>query len=133
MNASPAPENKSFWLKSFLPALLIAVGMVLILFFGPRLGRAFDRLTHGVPHAGPAAAVESLRGWMTVPYIARETRVPEPVLWQALGLPRPEGHERSLDDLDRLAVQAPGWALAQVRRAVADFRAGEALAAGVRP
>ncbi len=133
MNASPAPSSKPFSIKSILPALAIATGIVLILFFGPRLGRALDRLPYGAPHGEPPAAVESLRGWMTVPYIARETRVPEPVLWQALGLPRPEGHERSLDDLARLAGQAPGWALAQVRQAVADFRAGEALAAGVRP
>ena len=133
MKASAAPEAKPFSIKSILPALAIATGIVLILFFAPRLGRALDRLPYGAPHGGPPAAVESLRGWMTVPYIAETSRVPEPVLWQALGLPRPEGRERSLDELDRLAGQAPGWALAQVRQAVADFRAGEALAAGVRP
>ena len=46
--------------------------------------------------------VEQIRGWMTIPHVARLYRVPEEVLFEALGLPAGETYRnRSLNQINR--------------------------------
>ncbi len=78
-----------------LGALAVVLGLAVSVIFGYRAIRIFDyhqRVARG------EVQVESLRGWMTLPYVAQRYNVPELALRAALGLP-PTGHdERSVSD-----------------------------------
>ncbi|WP_210547228.1 hypothetical protein [Rhodoferax sp. PAMC 29310] len=88
-----------------LIVLAVVVGLALSSIFGYRAIRIFDyhqRVARG------EIQVESLRGWMTLPYVAQRYKVPEPALRDALGLP-PTGHdERNLSDWFRAEQIEPG-------------------------
>lgn len=66
-------------------ALLIA-GTVLVGFFSLRAYRAYTRFQLDALPAG-TTDVEAVRGWMTLPYIARAYGVPEDALFEALHVP----------------------------------------------
>lgn len=72
--------------------VLVIAGLGMVGFFGLRAYRAYDRFEHGAP-AGGVTDVEAIRGWMTLPYIARAYGVPEDSLFEALTLPK-AGNER---------------------------------------
>jgi hypothetical protein len=71
---------------------LIVVGLGLIGFFGMRAYRAYTRIRPAELAVG-TTDVEALRGWMTLPYIARAYGVPEDSLFAALAIPK-EGNQR---------------------------------------
>lgn len=72
---------------------VLAIGLALVATFGLRAWNGWQ-FTQRV--ARGEVQVETLRGWMTLPYIARVHGVPEAELRAALGLPT-SGHEsRSL-------------------------------------
>jgi hypothetical protein len=88
----------------------IAIALVVVLVFG---GRAAWRLGYrllGPPPPPRQTDVSLIADWMSVPYVSRAYRVPEPELYQALGI-EPEGRrmrplraiahetERSTDDV----------------------------------
>lgn len=106
--------------RRWLAVLAIVVGLALVALFGVRTWRQlqFDaRVRSG------EVQVETLRGWMTLPYIARTYGVPEADLRTALGAPA-DGHgERSLRD----------WLTAAGRDPVAGRHAIEALILKRRP
>lgn len=71
----------------------LAVGVAMVAVFGLR---AWNQWQFAQRVARGEIQVETLRGWMTLPYIARVHGVPESKLRAALGLPA-SGHEtRSL-------------------------------------
>ncbi len=75
--------------RRWLALLALAVGLALVAAFGLRAWNQWQfaqRVERG------EIQVETLRGWMTLPYIARVHGVPEPELRAALGLPA-SGHE----------------------------------------
>jgi hypothetical protein len=79
--------------RRWLALVALAMGLALVAGFGLRAWSAWQ-FTQRV--ARGEIQVETLRGWMTLPYIARVHGVPEPELRAALGLPA-SGHEtRSL-------------------------------------
>lgn len=79
--------------RRFALAIALALaGLVLIGFFSARAYRAYERIQRDVP-AGGLTDVEDIRGWMTLPYIARAYDVPEDALYNALGIPK-LGNER---------------------------------------
>jgi len=71
---------------------LALAGLVLVGFFGARAYRAYERFQHPAP-AGSLDDVADIRGWMTLPYVARAYSVPEDALFDALAIPR-SGNER---------------------------------------
>lgn len=84
---------------------LTILGCLLILFFGLRALRAFQKFDGRVPHQDfpekLETDVERVRDWMTIPFISRMYGVPEPILYDALGI-SPEGnHKKSLRDLNQ--------------------------------
>lgn len=87
----PDPTRHRRW-----PALLaLGLGIVLIVVFGLR---AWHQLQFDARVQSGEVQVETLRGWMTLPYIARVYGVPQADLRATLGLPA-SGHDgRSLRD-----------------------------------
>jgi hypothetical protein len=81
-----------------LTIVLVIVGLGLTGFFGTRAYRAYSRLQP----AGLSASttdVEAIRGWMTLPYIARAYGVPEDALFAALGIPKAGNQQLSVRQL----------------------------------
>lgn len=71
----------------------------------------------------PTGNVENLRGWMTIPHIARIYRVPEEVLFEALGLPAGRTYRnRSLFKLNQeLFPDQPRIVLDKIRSAILSY------------
>jgi hypothetical protein len=78
--------------RRVLTITLVVIGLGLVGFFGLRAYRAYTRFQLDAPAAG-LRDVEAIRGWMTLPYIARAYGVPEEALFEALALPK-AGNER---------------------------------------
>lgn len=97
----PAQMRRPRWLK-FLIAGLIVAGLALVVVFGLRAVRSYrimmmrDQLKTG------ATDVELIRGWMTVPYIARVYGVPQDILYDSLGIQPEQGKRQpNLSDINR--------------------------------
>ncbi len=80
-------------MRRWLALLALAVGLALVAAFGVR---AWNQWQFAQRVARGEIQVETLRGWMTLPYIARVHGVPEPELRAALGLPASGNANRSL-------------------------------------
>jgi hypothetical protein len=87
-----------------LGVLAIIAGVTLAALFGYRAVRMVDyhrRVARG------EIQVESLRAWMTLPYISKHYGVPESALREALGLPETGHDERNLSAWFRAAGVEP--------------------------
>ena len=73
--------------RRVLTIALVVVGLGLVGFFGLRAYRAYTRFQLDAPANG-LHDVEAIRGWMTLPYIARAYGVPEDALFDALSIPK---------------------------------------------
>lgn len=109
-----------------LAVLALVAGLLVTAVFAWRAWRQHEyeqRLASG------QVQVETLRGWMTLPYIERAHGVPQSRMRAALGLPAQGGDERSLRDwfelqgidpvqgrqkIEALILQAPANAPASV-------------------
>jgi hypothetical protein len=78
--------------RRVLVIALVVVGLGLVGFFGLRAYRTYTRFQHDAS-VGVVTDVEAIRGWMTLPYIARAYGVPEDTLFAALAIPK-AGNER---------------------------------------
>lgn len=79
--------------RRWLAALVFCLGLALIIFFSLRTWKQFEyaqRVQTG------EIQVETLRGWMTLPYIEQMYGVPEADQRAALGLPAAGFEDRSL-------------------------------------
>jgi hypothetical protein len=84
--------------RRVLTIALVVVGLGLVGFFGLRLYRAYTHLQPDAPANG-LHDVEAIRGWMTLPYIARAYGVPEDSLFAALALPKAGNARLSIKQL----------------------------------
>ena len=82
----------------------MVVGMALLVGFGLRAWRHFE---YNEQIARGEVQVETLRGWMTLAYIARVYGVPEIELRQALGLPATGFDDRSVRQWSKAAHLDP--------------------------
>jgi len=81
---------------------LIILGILFTAFFGMRVFHAFKKFDghRPPPHGKVETDVELIRDWMTVSFIARTYRVPEPIIYDALKIPPQGNHDKSLKDLN---------------------------------
>src|SRR5689334_3842642 len=75
---------------------LVIVGLWLVGVFGLRAYHAYARLQ---PRTLPSATIDvaAIRGWMTIPYLARAYRVSEDDLFAALAIPKAGNTRLSLN------------------------------------
>ena len=105
---------------------LIALGVLIVGFFGLRTFRAFGEFRgHRPPPFPPPGAqpaetdVDLIRDWMTIGFLSHTYRTPPDLLYHALGI-RPNGNERkSLKQLnDEYFPEEPGYVLETVKAAI---------------
>jgi hypothetical protein len=106
--------------KLVLRAIVI-VGLVLALFFGFRTVKSAIRVARTGLEPG-TVKTESLRGWMTIPYIAKAFEVPEEYLFAKLGLSGEGYRGRSLSSINReLAPDRKGFAVETIKAALSEY------------
>jgi hypothetical protein len=86
--------------KKHLTTILIVVGLLLIIWFGFHSAVSVIRVWRTGLQPG-VTDVEAIRGWMTIPYIARAFGVPEKYLFEAAGIPVEGNQRKSLGQLNR--------------------------------
>jgi hypothetical protein len=91
-------------IRRLLAWAAIVAGIVLVAVFGVR---GWQQYQFAQRVASGQIQVESLRGWMTLPYVARLYGVPERRLRDALGVAASGGDERSLREWFELAGLQP--------------------------
>lgn len=84
--------------RLMLSIALLVLGMALAGFFGVGAYRAYRRFSLQTPTPS-MTDIEAIRGWMTVPYIARAYGVPEDALFAALSIPKAENEQLSVKQL----------------------------------
>ncbi len=93
MPPSLSPTTSKQRLMRRLGVLALLVGLVLLGLFSVRTWRQVE---YNQRVASGQIQVETLRGWMTLPYIARVYGVPEARLRETLELPATGDEQRSL-------------------------------------
>ena len=118
----PSPSSKTL---RIITIILIIAGLLLVCLFGMRTLRGFGHARRMDFMQGGATDVEMLRGWMTIPHIARIYRVPEDYLFESLGLAANETDRRSsLAQLNRrLAPGQPNLVLDKLKAAILQYQA----------
>ena len=116
MNEANTPSSSPARRPPWALIALIVVGAVLVAYFGMRTARSFAGLRGARPPLPPLPGrggppprmtdVEAIRGWMTIPFIAKGFEVPEGYLFEQLHIPPQGNQKKSLADLNR--VYAPG-------------------------
>jgi hypothetical protein len=102
--------------------VLLTVGILLSAFFGLRAARSLARLHQDGLRPGETD-VNAIRGWMTVPYIAKVYHVPPDYLYQQIGVPPAGNNAKSLGDLNReYFFGQPGVVLQKVKDAILRYQ-----------
>jgi hypothetical protein len=105
--------------------ILIIAGLLLVCLFGVPLMRGVMRARRMDFMRSGATDIGMLRGWMTIPHVARIYRVPEDYLFESLGLAAGEANRRlSLAQLNRqLAPGQPGLVIDELKAAILQYQA----------
>lgn len=94
MNTQPASLRR----ERILSIGLIVIGLILVLGYGLRTVGSYIRIQQRKLEPG-VADVETIRDWMTIPYIATVYGMPEEYLFEQLRIP-PEGYRtKSLNQM----------------------------------
>lgn len=111
---------------------LIALGVLVVVFFGIRTVRSFKHMHGDGPFDGKPPAAKQvdttlIRDWMTIPYIAHTYGVPPDAIFKNLEIPlEKENGKKSLKELnDKFYPNEPGVVLLQVQAAIQAFQKQE--------
>ena len=82
---------------------LITLGILFTIFYGIRAFHAYKKINgyRPPPSVKVETDVELIRGWMTIPFISEQYRVPEQIIFDALKIPSQENRDKSLRELNR--------------------------------
>ena len=106
---------------------LIVAGLVLVIFFGLRTVVSYLRI-HQTGLQPGVTEVEAIRGWMTIPYIAKAYKVPEDYIFERIGIPPTGNHDKNLGQLNRLyAPDERGAVIEAVKAAIRQYQAENPL------
>lgn len=95
MKPSPPQPAVPRQIRRWLAVVVMLLGLALVVGFG---WRAWKQVQFNQRVASGDIKVETLRGWMTLPYIEQVYGVPQVQLRQALGLPATGFDDRSVHD-----------------------------------
>lgn len=111
--------------KRYIALGLVVIGVLLVLFFGLRTVRHYIRIQQYGLQPG-VTNVENIRGWMTIPYIARAYHVPEDYIFEQLDIPIEPNRRHSLRRLNRdYAPGEPGALVEAVKTAIEQYQQEE--------
>lgn len=122
MSQSTPPSGRSSRRERIIIISLIVLGLVLVLFFGFRAVRSYIRIHQTGLHPG-VTNVEAIRGWMTIPYIAKAYHVPPNYLFEKVGIPPTGNQDKSLGQLNREYNLEPMAVLNTVKDAIRQYQA----------
>jgi hypothetical protein len=122
MSQPATPPLEDRWKRRLLMALLI-LGILLTGMFGVRTVRTFMQFQSRGLHTD-VTDVEAIRGWMTIPYIAKAYRVPEEYLFAHLDIPPKGNRDKSLARLIQEIAPGEQWVLLEsVKAAIREYQA----------
>ncbi len=114
----PALVARRSWLIA-----AVSIGLILVVVFGGRAAWRLGRRLTGPPPPPRQTDVSQIADWMSVPYVSRAFRVPEPELYRALGV-EPEGRRmRPLRDIARETGRPADEMVQTVRETVSTWQA----------
>lgn len=98
----PTPSSPAFpvRIRRWMALAAVVVGLALVAGFG---WRAWKQVQFNQRVASGEIKVDTLRGWMTLPYIEQVYGVPQAELRRALGLPATGFDDRSVHDWGEVA------------------------------
>ncbi len=100
---------------------LIVFGLILAGFFGVRAVVSFIRIQQTGLQPG-VTDVEAIRGWMTIPYIAKAYGAPEEYLFEHIGVQAEGNRHKSLGQLNlEYAFGQPTAILDAVKEAIRQY------------
>lgn len=120
-NSSDKKSSNQSNRKRLVVVILIAAGLLLVIFFGMRTIRGFARLRQ-MDRRPLSTDVELIRGWMTVPYVSNNYRVPVEYLAKTCNLPPPEKHENLADINKKIAPDKKGLVVDCIKDAITTFQ-----------
>lgn len=121
MSAS-SPKPFIHW-QRWIAIGLIVIGIALVGLFSARAVVSYIRIQQTGLKPG-VTDVEAIRGWMTVPYIARHYQVPEEYIFQQIQIPSEGNQKKSLRELNqRYAANQQSAVLTAVQAAVRQYQA----------
>jgi hypothetical protein len=114
---SPIIRRRPFLIAGVVVALLV------VLVFGGQAAWRLGRRLMGPPPPPRQTDVALIADWMSVPYVSRAYRVPEPELYRALGVEPEEGRRRSpLREIARETGRGSDEVLTTVRETVSAWQ-----------
>lgn len=117
-------------LPRWVVGLVLLVGVALMVMFSVRM---FNQLDYSRKVKSGEIQVETLRGWMTLPYIARTYGVDETILRAALGVAAEGYSERSLREWIATSGQDPAAARQIVEQLIMTHRTSKTDGTGTTP
>lgn len=117
-------------LPRWMVGLILVVGVALIALFGIRM---LNQLDYARKVQSGEIQVETLRGWMTLPYIARTYGVEETTLRTTLGVAAEGNSERSLREWIDASGQDPISARKKVEKLIVARRTDKTDGARISP
>jgi hypothetical protein len=85
--------------KRLIVYILILIGIASIIFASTIGFNIFRKVSHRPPPIPRQTNVELIQDWMTVPFIAKSYHVPEPLLFQKLGVNSQEFRRSNLSTI----------------------------------
>lgn len=117
-------------LPRWMVGLILVVGVALIALFGLRI---LNQLDYSRKVQSGEIQVETLRGWMTLSYIARAYGVEETALRTTLGVAAEGNSERSLREWINASGQDPISARKKVEKLIVSRRTDKTDGARISP
>lgn len=121
MSTENLPRNDRRGKETWLIIGLGIIGLLLVVLFGVRAVRSFTRIDRS--QLDPRSPrVEEIRGWMTLPHLAKVFHVPEPYLVEQLGVSPEDAHHMDLRELSRTqSPDAPEEFMERVKEAIRSY------------
>lgn len=122
MSRQGVPTAKRRGVESWLILGLGVIGLLLVTLFGLRAVRSFMRIERS--HLDPRSpSVDDIRGWMTLPHLAKVFHIPEPYLYEQLGISPDEAHRLDLRELSlSRSPDAPEQFMERVRSVIRSYQ-----------